>query len=269
MSFASPGMSERMRSGFRSRELGGSVRLFLAALFLILSGIAALCVDCPVALWFSQGHAPIVLHQLSNLTEFLGRPEFVFIAGVVIFFADRRHRWAVPVVIGLALASGLSADIIKLLVARIRPHHFDLAGSVWATFSGWLPLTTAGSGGQSFPSGHTATAAGLAFGIGLAFSERPWGIFSAADCGCLSTGRFRRTLFERRPLRRCGGVRGGCARHAGRHVPPRDDRIGHGTHSRFFLPFGSGAAYRGRFSYAMNRWAIIKCPWGRSHRTCE
>jgi membrane-associated phospholipid phosphatase len=148
-----------------AQEVRSSVRLFLAAVFLILSGVAALCVDCPLALWFSQGHGPIVLHQLSNLAEFFGRPEFVVLVAAAIYAFDRNRRWALPVVIGLALASGLAADVVKMLVARARPHHFDLAGSVWSTFCGWLPLTTAGSGGQSFPSGHTATAAGLALAL--------------------------------------------------------------------------------------------------------
>jgi membrane-associated phospholipid phosphatase len=33
------------------------------------------------------------------------------------------------------------------------------------TFRGWLPLTSAGGAGQSFPSGHTAAAVGLALGL--------------------------------------------------------------------------------------------------------
>jgi membrane-associated phospholipid phosphatase len=63
-------------------------------------------------------------------------------------------------VLACAAAAGGTTDLLKLLIARIRPHDFSFDGSVWATFQQFP-----GSGGQSFPSGHTATAAGLAAGL--------------------------------------------------------------------------------------------------------
>jgi len=53
-------------------------------------------------------------------------------------------------------------DLLKLLLARVRPYAFTLDGSVWTTFGQWLPALSTGSEGQSFPSGHTATAVAMA-----------------------------------------------------------------------------------------------------------
>ena len=58
----------------------------------------------------------------------------------------------------MALGAGSIVNLLKLAVWRVRPHHANLAGSVLATFVGWWPGLGAGTDGQSFPSGHTATA---------------------------------------------------------------------------------------------------------------
>ena len=60
------------------------------------------------------------------------------------------------------LLSGMAANGAKMLLARTRPYAFDFHGNVWTTFGQWLP---ASGMGQSFPSGHAATAAGLALAL--------------------------------------------------------------------------------------------------------
>jgi len=77
---------------------------------------------------------------------------------------DPGRRWAIPRVLACALAAGGAADLLKMLLLRIRPYDLpkNFSGSVCETFGRWLPLLGGNSGSQSFPSAHTATAVGLA-----------------------------------------------------------------------------------------------------------
>ena len=86
-----------------------------------------------------------------------------------------------PALAALAYGAGLLADCVKLLVIRTRPGISELATSAQATFLGWrplmdLPLAPGQSKSlyQSFPSGHTATAVGLAIGLSLAYPRGRW-----------------------------------------------------------------------------------------------
>ena len=85
-----------------------------------------------------------------------------------------------------------------MLVARTRPYAFDFQGNVWTTFGRWLP---AADMGQSLPSGHTATAVGLALAL-AALSERAAILSAHGHFGRLPADRVRRAFFERCSLRR-------------------------------------------------------------------
>jgi len=139
--------------------------LLLAATVLVGCALAAFSVDCSLALWFHQGRGPRYLHDLATISEIFGRGECVLVVAILMWQLDRTRRWAVPGVAATALLSGLAADGVKMLITRARPHHFDFLGSVWSSFGPWLPLGSIGSAGQSFPSGHTATAVGLAISL--------------------------------------------------------------------------------------------------------
>ena len=70
--------------------------------------------------------------------------------------------------------SGLAANGAKMLLARTRPWAFDFQGDVWTTFGTdgcrWAAPA------QSLPSGHTATAAGLALAL-MVLYPRGRGLF--------------------------------------------------------------------------------------------
>src|SRR5205085_3392147 len=68
-----------------------------------------------------------------------------------------------------SVGAGIAADIVKMMVWRVRPYHFDFEGSVATTFRGVFPGTTAGSAGQSLPSAHVATAVGLCLALSAMF----------------------------------------------------------------------------------------------------
>jgi membrane-associated phospholipid phosphatase len=137
---------------------------------LVAAAAAALSIDLPLARWFLDRHYPGSLGKLFDLSEVFGHGLGVAMIVLAMHQLDRRRRWALPRVVAGILAAGLSADVVKFLVARTRPsvflQDFPAGGSVWATFFGWLPGTGEGFAGQSFPSGHVATAVGLAIGLG-------------------------------------------------------------------------------------------------------
>ncbi len=66
------------------------------------------------------------------------------------------------------------ANVIKLLVLRSRPRASNLIdGTVGDTFGGWFQRDL-NSGSQSFPSGHTATAVGLAVVLAAWYPRGRW-----------------------------------------------------------------------------------------------
>lgn len=146
---------------------------------LVALAIAALCIDVPVARLMVRDHALKPLHAFLQSCEPFGQPAGVLFAVLAILLCDRGRRAALPRLLLSALGAGLSADLIKLLIARARPAHFDLAGSVSETFVGFLPGLGLGSKMQSFPSAHTATAVGFCFALSQQFpAGRP--LFVAA-----------------------------------------------------------------------------------------
>ena len=81
-----------------------------------------------------------------------------------------------PRMVSASLGAGVLADIVKLCVYRARPRAVDLStATFFSTFHGWFPFLSAGSAGQSFPSGHATTAAGLAFTLAMIYSRGRWG----------------------------------------------------------------------------------------------
>jgi membrane-associated phospholipid phosphatase len=67
-----------------------------------------------------------------------------------------------------AFGAGLLANLVKFTAARSRPYASDFNENVAATFGPWFPAFNADDWDhalQSLPSGHTATAIGLAVGL--------------------------------------------------------------------------------------------------------
>ena len=137
-------------------------RAFFLPAVLLVAAMAALAVDCPLAQWRREHVCPGELQNLLQSCEPFGDGVGVLLIVLAIHQLDPRRRWALPRILACAWGAGLVANLIKLLVVRVRPRDFDFQGGVWTTFGGWFAWTGAGNGGQSFPSGHAATAAGLA-----------------------------------------------------------------------------------------------------------
>jgi len=71
--------------------------------------------------------------------------------------------------LGATFTGGILTDLIKLMVDRVRPRAVDFAthATVWDSFNETVIATITGSRSNinSFPSGHSAIAAGLAAGL--------------------------------------------------------------------------------------------------------
>lgn len=136
-------------------------------LVLLLLAAASLLIDVPLAQWSLGREYPRAVRELLSLAEAFGHGVGVTVALLTVYTLDPARRVRLPRAIAAIAAAGGGANVIKLLISRSRPGSTDLAHLAgWQTFSGWLPLGGNGSGWQSFPSAHTATAVGLALVLG-------------------------------------------------------------------------------------------------------
>jgi membrane-associated phospholipid phosphatase len=158
-------------------------RLYLLAVVFVVAAVAALTVDLPVAQFWLKleppGDAHDKIHKVLELSEVFAHGFGIVLIGLTIFVLDKENRRALFRVMACAFGSGMMANVIKLLVGRTRPNASELPGSVTQTFVGWLPvlLNTANwrdRSIQSFPSGHTAAAVGLAIGLSWLYPRGRW-----------------------------------------------------------------------------------------------
>jgi membrane-associated phospholipid phosphatase len=144
---------------------------------LAAAALAALAIDMPVARWARL--TPEANRLLSPFEPF-GQAFVALLIGLSVAAFDRTRRWGVPRLILCAVLAGLAADGVKISVERGRPCHDDLSGDVWQTFGGVFPGLSAGTAGQSMPSGHTAVAVGLAAGLTWLYPHAWWFAFALA-----------------------------------------------------------------------------------------
>lgn len=146
------------------------------SLLLVLLGAAALTIDIPVERWFKAGHEGGAIRKLFDLDEVFGHGAGVAVILLSVFVLAPDLRWKVPRVMVCAYLSGLVAISMKLILARSRPSatKFESIDGVLETFGTWFPWFSTGSGWQSFYSGHTATAIGLALGLSWLLPRGKW-----------------------------------------------------------------------------------------------
>lgn len=146
--------------------------------------IAAKAIESPVSL----PHLPGDLRRFLDLCEVFAHGLGVALIGVVILVLDPEGRRWLPRILCCAYGGGLVAIAIKLAIARIRPMDFPFAGDVWTTFAAvrpwfdhtaaWMAQGVSGRGLEGFPSGHAATAAGLAAALAWRYPQGTW-LFAA------------------------------------------------------------------------------------------
>jgi len=171
---------------------------YLAALALALLALPAFALDIPLSRYVTQVNLPGDIRDLVRISEVFAHGFGVTLILITIIVLVPERRRHVLRLLACAAGSGCLALLIKNTVARRRPQSLNLQewqGSVWSTFEGWSPwLSGEGTGAnqlQSFPSGHTATAVGLAVGLAFLWPRGRWLFASFAalaalqriDCG--------------------------------------------------------------------------------------
>lgn len=166
---AGPAPGELLSTEFPNATLIGAVPgLWFAAIFTLL-GAAALCIDIPVANLLVDQRRLKFLDDLLDVVEPFGNAFSAVLVAAAIGCCNPTLLRSMPRLLAAAAGAGLMANICKLCVSRRRPYTGGLDVAVWDTFQGVFPGLSAGSGGQSFPSAHVATATGLAIALCVLF----------------------------------------------------------------------------------------------------
>lgn len=161
-----------------------SNRFYLLAALLLAFSVASLVIDMPVARYVSQVGMPGDLRKLFSVSEVFAHGMGVALILIAILVLDPARRRFLPRVVCCTYGAGLVAQLGKNLLPRVRPNVCDLSTTAWQTFF-------AGGGKQyaafhqlsgrdihAYPSGHSATAVGLAFGLAWLYPRGRW-LFAA------------------------------------------------------------------------------------------
>lgn len=175
-------------------------RLLLLAVVCGVAGGLAFLVDLPVARLCREGFLPGDLRRLVDFPEVAahGLGVACLIIGVAALDPALWRRttgpWWLPSealvrFLGATYAGGVMVNMLKATIVRVRPRAIDLDGmnSAFDTF-GQAAATAAGAMGSdlmSFPSGHSAVAAGFAAALAARYPHAAW-FFAAVALGALS-----------------------------------------------------------------------------------
>lgn len=143
-------------------------------LVLALAGLAALVIDLPLARPAHDHTWPKAVPEQLQRFEVFGYGVTAGVVLIVVWVLDPRRRSAMPRLALMVFGAGLTANGIKLLLARIRPRDFEFQGDIWTTFGQWFALGSGGSRFHSFPSAHTAVAVGLAVALSVMYPRGRW-----------------------------------------------------------------------------------------------
>lgn len=168
----------RMASAWPAQS--DALRAWLIAFTLMLTGLIVIPFDAQIASLMHEHH-----HwegwKLVLLSEIFSHAWGVGLIALGIASLTPANAPKIPRLFCASLGAGLLANLGKLIIARTRPHSFDLSLSSWESFQGWFPWFAGVSGHtgsfstiQSFPSAHSATAAGLAWGLSLLYPQGKW-----------------------------------------------------------------------------------------------
>lgn len=168
-----------------------SVLLAVATLLIGIGGLALL-IDLPVAAWCKTHRLPGELGRLIHLLEISGHSLGAAIALIAVVTLDPTLRFPRPGRFGPAeqaftrmiaatYLGGLLVDAIKISVARVRPRAADLT-SLASSFGTFGDASLAVDNPRladlmSFPSGHSAVAAGLAAALAWRYPHG-WPLFA-------------------------------------------------------------------------------------------
>jgi len=172
--------SERILAQFERIPRRWASREVLIPVVLLLAALAVFPLDFAVGRWAVNGGCPSFFRELLEATEPFGNGNgviYIVLAVIALDWARRRTAFRILVT---AYGAGLAANVVKMTVERTRPCAFAFEATIWESFVGIFPLAGAGSGGQSFPSAHVATALGLAAALAWRYPRARLFFFSMA-----------------------------------------------------------------------------------------
>lgn len=149
----------------------------------VLIGLAMLALpfDLAVSTWFKEHPLRGDAQRLINLCEAFGyglTALFVIITAAAI---DRRGVRVMPRLLLGTYGAGAVANLGKVIVARWRPNTTFTPNGFRDSFVSWFPWIYPdelpgpwNSGYASFPSGHSATAVGLALALSIFYPRATW-----------------------------------------------------------------------------------------------
>ena len=142
------------------------------AAFLLLLGCVAMLLDVPLALALAKHSLPTILEQIVRFSEIFGHGTgaAMLLIGALVIGGIHLERLQDRILslrlISATYLGGLVVDVFKLLIPRVRPKAALLDSQIsWIdTFGHELLRADIHSRASlmSFPSGHSAVAAGLA-----------------------------------------------------------------------------------------------------------
>ncbi|QDT63916.1 phosphatase PAP2 family protein [Calycomorphotria hydatis] len=143
--------------------------LFLALpVVLIIAAICVLPYDVLISKFCFVNPSSRIrfIEDILERFETFGHGVGVIAICIAVALLDRENRRAAITVATASLGGGILADIVKLVVGRTRPRGYDFESmSTWDTFQGVFQEFSVSGASHSFPSAHSATAAGLAFAL--------------------------------------------------------------------------------------------------------
>lgn len=152
-----------------------------ASAALIALTIVALPFDLTLSNWVRQNHIRGDLERLIHLGEVFGYGLSVLFIAITAAAIDVRGWRIMPRILLGAFGSGIVADLGKLILARWRPNADFEPQGVRDSFISWLPWIWPdrlpgvwNRGYASFPSGHSATAVGLALALSIFYPKGTW-----------------------------------------------------------------------------------------------
>jgi len=168
----------------RLRRLGHW--LSVVGVLAIAASLLIMRVDQQLSSAIRLGKIPGDLRKMIDLSEAFAHGSGVAAILVALYLCSSRSRAAVWIAVMMTITSGLAANGLKAVFTRARPYTFDAAAG--STDIAGLDIFGGGSfwnaSIRSFPSGHTATAWGLAIGLSLLY---PRGTAVFIVLGCLAT----------------------------------------------------------------------------------
>jgi membrane-associated phospholipid phosphatase len=156
-------------------------------LLVLLALLAALTplgffADMSLARWAFAKGLPGDLKHVVQLAEVFAHGSGVFLILLAAAALDRRSWRVLPRLAIGAYGAGLLADVLKIVLPRRRPNVSDVMNTgvadsflgffAWRNAATWQEALSRDI--QSFPSGHAATAAGLACALSRLYPRAAW-----------------------------------------------------------------------------------------------